>query len=962
MSKQKFQNKQAALKEKKDYQILAAFDCKGFHIFENYPSFITCINPKEKPRWYEYIFEKDPVNFFFDIEIKKKEYPNEFNNFKEIIEEILKKVEDYFKKLAFTVKIIVLKSHTKTSVPEEDKKISFHVIFRLRNNSNHIYFKSVHVCKTFAEYLFPDLTKKKIIDCSVYREGCFRTLHSSKAKKGTKESENRPLIRDEKRGDQDFEDIDTFVQYTPLLNSDLLIDEKILKLPAVNEKKTTIKSEKKVPSTKLSGLDTTKNEVLKQFVNKHYSIALENIYDIKYKQTKIVIGTKELYCHNKKGDHQSNHQYILIDSSGARRKCHDSDCKNHVQHPINFDDLDPNVKEIVNIYCRSEQREKIISDGKLDAMKFIRDNYDEDVKEIEFDEEKTIFYALPSNNAHLVLGASKKGNCENCKMRHSIDGGKYCFQCSECLFVGFPRKDDIFIPDTYNSLKNFINFNNNSNISITNIIQQQCEDFSCDVALDIKSGSGEFTSLCNQILDGHKPTKIAELLHKLDLSFVYSPLHSSYFTFTGSIWKPDKEFLKLRLAVVELASFFDRIQKFYDAKQQSEIDVKIIKNLKALIVNLNKAANQNEIFSIAKSFYEHDKFHLLLNSKKHIVPFTNGVYDLLQNSFRQTKKEDYITLTLGYDFDPSIKNQETIDFVQKVLPDQSVRDYVLKKMSECLNGDIPNTNFLMFIGDGANGKSQLLNLMKITMGELGEKVEVTLLTRKRNNAEAANPEKMKLMYKRFAFLSEPEDNEKINIGLLKELTGSEEIVARGLYQGSQTFVMETKLFLACNQLPEVKGEDPAIWRRVRIVNFPSRFVEEPKELNEFLIDRSLPARIREDISWRQTFLNILLDYYHKKVQEPESVKVKTNEYREDNNEIESWCNENITLAPGEYLEQKLLYIKYFQNDKTSNQVKNKMRNQVEVCFKKLFPTIDPVMKQRTRDNMPFKGWTGIKFI
>ena len=64
------------------------------------------------------------------------------------------------------------------------------------------------------------------------------------------------------------------------------------------------------------------------------------------------------------------------------------------------------------------------------------------------------------------------------------------------------------------------------------------------------------------------------------------------------------------------------------------------------------------------------------------------------------------------------------------------------------------------------------------MGELGEKVEVTLLTRKRSNANEANTEKIKLLNKRFAFLSEPEDGEKINIGLLKELTGSEEIVAR----------------------------------------------------------------------------------------------------------------------------------------------------------------------------------------
>jgi P4 family phage/plasmid primase-like protien len=201
----------------------------------------------------------------------------------------------------------------------------------------------------------------------------------------------------------------------------------------------------------------------------------------------------------------------------------------------------------------------------------------------------------------------------------------------------------------------------------------------------------------------------------------------------------------------------------------------------------------------------------------------------------------------------------------------------------------------MFIGDGANGKSQLLNLMKLTLGELAEKVEVTLLTRKRNNANEANTEKIKLMNKRFAFLSEPEDGEKINIGLLKELTGSEEIVARGLYQASVSFVMETKLFLACNELPEIKGEDTALWRRIRVVDFPSRFVDEPKEDNEYAIDRTLPARMREDVTWKQTFMNILVEYYHKTVGEPEEVKISTLGYRANNDVIMQFVNSKCLL-------------------------------------------------------------------
>jgi P4 family phage/plasmid primase-like protien len=331
---------------------------------------------------------------------------------------------------------------------------------------------------------------------------------------------------------------------------------------------------------------------------------------------------------------------------------------------------------------------------------------------------------------------------------------------------------------------------------------------------------------------------------------------------------------------VALSNPLNKIKTFYEGRNEA-----LVKNVKSLATKLYKPSFEKDIIEGAKMYYDDERFVRFLNSKKHLVPFTNGVYDLLQKCFRVTTHEDYVNLTTGFDFNPDVNNPEVWNFINQVLPNIRVRDYVLKKMSDCLNGDIPNTIFLMFIGDGANGKSQLLNLMKLTLGELAEKVEVTLLTRKRNNANEANTEKIKLMNKRFAFLSEPEDGEKINIGLLKELTGSEEIVARGLYQASVSFVMETKLFLACNELPEIKGEDTALWRRIRVVDFPSRFVDEPKEDNEYAIDRTLPARMREDVTWKQTFMNILVEYYHKTVGEPEEVMMSTSNYRANNDII-----------------------------------------------------------------------------
>ena len=110
--------------------------------------------------------------------------------------------------------------------------------------------------------------------------------------------------------------------------------------------------------------------------------------------------------------------------------------------------------------------------------------------------------------------------------------------------------------------------------------------------------------------------------------------------------------------------------------------------------------------------------------------------------------------------------------------------------------------------------------------------------------------------------------------------------------------MEAKLFLACNELPEIKGEDTALWRRIRVVDFPSRFVDEPKESNEYKIDRTLPSRMREDITWKQTFMNILISYYYKDVLEPDEVKTKTNEYQGENNKYLKFIDSHLEKKTG----------------------------------------------------------------
>jgi hypothetical protein len=123
---------------------------------------------------------------FFDIEIYRHKNPEEYEGYKDIIEEVKKCVLDRYQ--TYSLKFLILESHDNSD--SEKKKRSLHIIVRMKDSDKHIYFNSVEDLKGIITSM-SDLNsyiKSKIVDISVYREGLFRTIHSSKS------GENRPLV------------------------------------------------------------------------------------------------------------------------------------------------------------------------------------------------------------------------------------------------------------------------------------------------------------------------------------------------------------------------------------------------------------------------------------------------------------------------------------------------------------------------------------------------------------------------------------------------------------------------------------------------------------------------------------------------------------------------------------------------------------------------------------------------
>ena len=244
------------------------------------------------------------------------------------------------------------------------------------------------------------------------------------------------------------------------------------------------------------------------------------------------------------------------------------------------------------------------------------------------------------------------------------------------------------------------------------------------------------------------------------------------------------------------------------------------------------------------------------------------------NFFQAGAPEDYLTFQAGYEtpehqaipyipYDASDPIQAEIDdFFSKLFPRPELKAWVLKLLASCLEGKNREQCYYTFQGVGGNGKSKLIDLMVMTLGDYQSSLQSTALTRKRPESGAANPDIMSIKNKRFIYMQEPDDREPLNTSRMKQFSGEDAVEARALYGDQDRFKVSGKLFMMCNTLPAINSMDRGTWRRVRLIPFESKFVNVgDKELgqpNVFLKDMNLNAKLKR---WRIPFFSRLVHIY-----------------------------------------------------------------------------------------------------
>lgn len=364
-----------------------------------------------------------------------------------------------------------------------------------------------------------------------------------------------------------------------------------------------------------------------------------------------------------------------------------------------------------------------------------------------------------------------------------------------------------------------------------------------------------------------------------------------------------------------------------------------LKNVLKIIAKLKgKLSNYNGIVDwIAKQLYDPD-FYDKCDENIYLLGFNNGVYDTKSKTFRDGKPSDYVTKSVGYDF-PTIDKgyRKDIDqFLKKVFPDPEVRKYVIQQQAQAITGMKYNDVVYTHSGKGSNGKSIEQIILKNVFGDYFLEIPSSMLT-KVNKMEHNSPDPFYSLWKgvRYCIGNEPSDGAKLNDSLIKIIGSKEGVSYRTLY--SEVVVklqIQFQLHIYCNNKMSFNSKDKGVCRRLKVVDYVSKFTENSKQINEENNIYDMDTELSEKVKlWREDYMKMLLEIYDFKYKyvEPDGISFASEKYIDANDDIKRFVIENFefTNKKEDYLLLKDIKMTYQQNKEYDQSLIKNFKENIE---------------------------------
>ena len=249
-----------------------------------------------------------------------------------------------------------------------------------------------------------------------------------------------------------------------------------------------------------------------------------------------------------------------------------------------------------------------------------------------------------------------------------------------------------------------------------------------------------------------------------------------------------------------------------------------------------------------------------LEETRDFIQFKNGCLNLKTFEFRKRTPEDFISMTLDYDFRPydekidSAITKDIFRIFKQIQTKEEDFEALMSWMGYCLTGHTREQLFMYWLGETAcNGKTTIQEILSkcfpLYVQSISKDTFASATSESSRNKSFSKLVKNPL---RMIFLNDIEG--KQDRGLIKDFVDGKAFEIKLLYQEGRNYPLHCKLTFTGNNGFECKT-DQGLFRRGRQMGFNSQFVKPEKieeiqekypKLNVFPIDKKLLDRFDDD--------------------------------------------------------------------------------------------------------------------
>lgn len=334
-----------------------------------------------------------------------------------------------------------------------------------------------------------------------------------------------------------------------------------------------------------------------------------------------------------------------------------------------------------------------------------------------------------------------------------------------------------------------------------------------------------------------------------------------------------------------------------------------------------------------------------LNQDHWLLNCFNGTIDLHTGKLLRHRRKDYITKLAQVDFDPEADCPLWDKVLKRIMAgDEELISFLQRLFGYFLTGDISEQIFPIFYGEGANGKSTVLDTIMGIMGDYARKAPPHLVTMRRNDEHPT--EIADLFGRRLVVASESEEGKKLRIELVKQMTGDETLTGRFMRQDYFTFNRTHKTVLMTNNKPRIEEVNNAIWRRILLIPFQVTIPE--KDQDKRLLQRLrgewpgiLRWAVQGCLAWQKRGLEI-----------PKEIRIATTIYRDNEDQFKDFLGDCCRIGPSLSVTRKDLVAAY-QHWAKNNGIQSPMTSRA------LYDRVRAIWGVKDRDTMNPRRFKGI---